>query len=115
MDSRSVFFYPDPDQQSFCELIVPVVGISSPVSILNVVVFPAPLIPRRPKHSPVFTPKLSPRTAVSLQYKVLQSKKYPIGMETQAEFGLASEMDFFEIQSIFFFCLVLHKYCTYRI
>ena len=31
---------------------VPPVGLISPVSILNVVVLPAPLTPNRPKHSP---------------------------------------------------------------
>ena len=46
---------------------LPVVGISSPVSILKDVVFPAPLIPSKPKHSPDFTPKLKPRTARKLK------------------------------------------------
>lgn len=35
----------------------------SPVRILNVVVFPAPLTPKRPKHSPLGITKLIPRTA----------------------------------------------------
>ena len=34
----------------------PLVTSSSPVSILNVVVFPAPLIPSNPKHSPAGIP-----------------------------------------------------------
>ena len=41
----------------------PLDGISSPVSILKVVVLPAPLTPSNPKHSPGFTPKLTPLTA----------------------------------------------------
>ena len=41
----------------------PDVMISSPVTILNVVVFPAPLTPRRPKHSFFRTPNVRPRTA----------------------------------------------------
>ena len=49
------------------EKVLPVVGISSPVSILKDVVFPAPLIPSKPKHSPDFTPKLRPRTARKLK------------------------------------------------
>lgn len=35
----------------------PDVMLSSPVSILKVVVLPAPLKPRRPKHSPLLTAK----------------------------------------------------------
>ena len=34
----------------------PDVGLTSPVSILNIVVLPAPLTPSRPKHSPLWTP-----------------------------------------------------------
>jgi len=34
----------------------PAVGVVSPVSILNVVVFPAPFTPNNPKHSPLGTP-----------------------------------------------------------
>jgi len=41
----------------------PDVTLSSPVSILNVVVFPAPLKPRRPKHSPFPTARDSLSTA----------------------------------------------------
>lgn len=39
--------------------------ISSPVNILNVVVFPAPLIPRRPKHSLMGIPRLKRSTATN--------------------------------------------------
>lgn len=42
---------------------LPAVGISSPVSILNVVVFPAPFTPNKPKHSPELTANLIPLTA----------------------------------------------------
>ena len=35
----------------------------SPVNILNVVVFPAPLIPSKPKHSPVGITRLTSDTA----------------------------------------------------
>lgn len=41
----------------------PEVTLSSPVSILKVVVFPAPLKPRRPKHSPFPTARDSRSTA----------------------------------------------------
>lgn len=41
----------------------PEVTLSSPVSILNVVVLPAPLKPRRPKHSPLDTARDSRSTA----------------------------------------------------
>lgn len=41
----------------------PEVTLSSPVSILNVVVLPAPLKPRRPKHSPFDTARDSRSTA----------------------------------------------------
>lgn len=41
----------------------PEVTLSSPVSILNVVVLPAPLKPRRPKHSPFPTARDSRSTA----------------------------------------------------
>ena len=43
---------------------VPAVGGSSVVSILIVVVLPAPLEPRRPKISPAWTDSVSPSTAV---------------------------------------------------
>jgi hypothetical protein len=36
----------------------------SPVSILNVVDFPEPFIPNKPKHSPCLTPTHVPLTAV---------------------------------------------------
>src|SRR5687768_15794265 len=42
----------------------PLVGASSPVSILMVVVLPAPFGPRNPKISPAFTAKLTAFTAV---------------------------------------------------
>jgi hypothetical protein len=38
-------------------------GMNCPVSILKVVVFPAPLTPRSPKHSPSGTATDTPRTA----------------------------------------------------
>lgn len=41
----------------------PPVVLSSPVSILKVLVFPAPLTPRRPKHSPGRTPRHRRSTA----------------------------------------------------
>lgn len=41
----------------------PPVVVSSPVSILNVVVFPAPFTPSRPKHSPGLTPRHNRSTA----------------------------------------------------
>lgn len=37
----------------------------SPVNILNVVVFPEPLIPNKPKHSPCLTPAHVRLTAVN--------------------------------------------------
>ena len=40
-------------------LASPAVGTMSPVSILNVVVFPAPFTPSKPKHSPSGTPMQS--------------------------------------------------------
>src|SRR5215472_10387187 len=45
--------------------IVPLVGFSSVVSILMVVVFPAPFGPRKAKISPCFTSKEMPFTAVN--------------------------------------------------
>ena len=42
---------------------LPLVGEMRPVSILIVVVLPAPFGPRKPKISPRFTVKLTPRTA----------------------------------------------------
>ena len=53
---------------------LPLVGVSSPVSILNDVVFPAPLIPSRPKHSPCLTPKLRPCTACNLEQGGFRNK-----------------------------------------
>ena len=44
---------------------VPPDMVSSPVNILNVVVFPAPLIPRRPKHSLMGIPRLKRSTATN--------------------------------------------------
>ena len=44
---------------------VPPDMVSSPVNILNVVVFPAPLIPRRPKHSLMGMPRLKRSTATN--------------------------------------------------
>ena len=44
---------------------VPDVMVSSPVNIRNVVVFPAPLIPRRPKHSLMGTPRHRLSTAIN--------------------------------------------------
>lgn len=44
---------------------VPPDMVSSPVNIRNVVVFPAPLIPRRPKHSLMGIPRLKRSTATS--------------------------------------------------
>lgn len=44
---------------------VPDVMVSSPVNMRNVVVFPAPLIPRRPKHSLMGTPRHRLSTAVN--------------------------------------------------
>ena len=44
---------------------VPPDMVSSPVNILNVVVFPAPLIPRRPKHSLMGIPRLKRSTAIN--------------------------------------------------
>ena len=41
----------------------PPVVLSSPVSILKVVVFPAPFTPSSPKHSPGRTPRHSRSTA----------------------------------------------------
>jgi hypothetical protein len=41
----------------------PLVGSSRVMSILIVVVFPAPFGPRRPNSSPASTEKLTPRTA----------------------------------------------------
>lgn len=48
-------------------LATPDVGIISPVNILKVVVFPAPLTPRKPKHSPAETWKLMLRTATNFR------------------------------------------------
>jgi hypothetical protein len=45
---------------------VPAVGAMSPVSILRVVVFPAPFGPRNPKISPSCTSKSMPSTATTL-------------------------------------------------
>src|SRR4030042_6515500 len=42
---------------------VPLSGFITPVSILIMVVLPAPLGPRKPKSSPVFTSKLTRSTA----------------------------------------------------
>lgn len=42
---------------------VPEVGLISPVNTLKVVVFPAPLTPNRPKHSPEGMMRLTPLTA----------------------------------------------------
>ena len=42
---------------------VPLLAYKSPVKMLNVVVFPAPLTPSRPKHSPVGITRLIPLTA----------------------------------------------------
>ena len=44
---------------------VPDVMVSSPVNMRNVVVFPAPLIPRRPKHSLMGTPRHRLSTAIN--------------------------------------------------
>jgi len=44
---------------------VPPDMVSSPVNIRNVVVFPAPLIPRRPKHSLMGIPRLKRSTATN--------------------------------------------------
>lgn len=44
---------------------VPPDMVSSPVSMRNVVVLPAPLIPRRPKHSLMGTPRLKLSTATN--------------------------------------------------
>src|SRR5688572_13032174 len=44
---------------------LPPLGASSPVSILMVVVLPAPFGPRKPKISPVLTSKLTAFTAVN--------------------------------------------------
>ena len=44
---------------------VPPDMVSSPVNIRNVVVFPAPLIPRRPKHSLKGIPRLKRSTATN--------------------------------------------------
>ena len=41
----------------------PELTVVSPASILKVVVLPAPLTPSRPKHSPLWIPKLNPSTA----------------------------------------------------
>mmetsp|Transcript_15945 Transcript_15945/g.46138 ORF Transcript_15945/g.46138 Transcript_15945/m.46138 type:complete len:210 (-) Transcript_15945:2010-2639(-) len=38
-------------------------GSTAPVSMFKVLVFPAPLLPRKPKHSPFRRPKLRPCTA----------------------------------------------------
>jgi hypothetical protein len=42
---------------------VPLVGVSSPDNIDKVVVFPAPFVPRKPKHSPAWTEKVKDCTA----------------------------------------------------
>ena len=47
---------------------LPAVTLTSPVSILNVVVFPAPFWPSRPKHSCSGTPTHTWSTAVNLPY-----------------------------------------------
>src|ERR1700730_10487496 len=47
---------------------VPEVGTRRPQSMRRVVVFPAPLAPRKPKISPRATSKLTPSTAVTTPY-----------------------------------------------
>lgn len=42
---------------------MPLVGVMSPVNILNVVVLPAPFTPNKPKHSPDGMVRWIPRTA----------------------------------------------------
>lgn len=56
---------PRPARPHLCPLTKasPPVVLSSPVSILKVLVLPAPLTPRRPKHSPGRTPRHSRSTA----------------------------------------------------
>src|SRR5487761_220639 len=49
---------------------VPDVGVSSPHSLRNVVVLPAPLAPRKPKISPRSTAKLTPLTALTTPYRL---------------------------------------------
>ena len=49
-------------------MAVPSVSLISPVSILNVVVLPAPLTPSRPKHSPLGMLKLIRSTASLLWF-----------------------------------------------
>lgn len=44
-------------------IAVPLELVRSPVNILKVVVFPAPLTPSRPKHSPAGMIKFTPFTA----------------------------------------------------
>lgn len=46
----------------------PVVFFMSPVSILNVVVLPAPFEPNKPKHSLAFSARFRPFTASLLPY-----------------------------------------------
>lgn len=47
-------------------LILPLVGLTSNVKLLNVVLFPAPLTPRSAKHSPILTEKDKLFTAINL-------------------------------------------------
>src|SRR3989304_3601224 len=51
----------------------PLVGRSRPVSILMVVVLPAPLGPRNPKISPRCTPNVTPSTAVKVPNRLVSS------------------------------------------
>ena len=55
---------------------VPPDMVSSPVNILKVVVFPAPLIPRRPKHSLMGIPRLKRSTATNGPRPRSQKKRY---------------------------------------
>src|SRR5271166_2488237 len=54
----------------------PEVGSSKPSKISIVVVFPAPFGPSRPKHSPVWISRLSPRTASTLPSYVLRRSRH---------------------------------------
>lgn len=50
------------------KVALPLVTSTSPVSILNVVVLPAPLTPSKPKHCPLGTPKQDLSTAIFLPF-----------------------------------------------
>ena len=54
---------------------VPDVIRISPVSMLKVVVFPAPLTPSKPKHSPLGMPRLIPETAF-LAGRIVQPERW---------------------------------------